>query len=146
MAIAILFAVLATLSVVSAQAAEPPEVVSVGPEDFRARTLGEEEVDGRRLVVLEAVARDSDTAEALGYGRIKAWVDTERRVYRRVEFSDLAGLPVTTISIHDPVDEAAGFRIEILDHIQGRATAVRPGTGAQGAETPLPLPAGLPVF
>jgi hypothetical protein len=49
----------------------------VGLDDYRWTTLGEDEVDARPCLVVEAVPVDEKTARELGYGRVLLSVDAE---------------------------------------------------------------------
>ncbi|MCL4683812.1 outer membrane lipoprotein-sorting protein [Myxococcota bacterium] len=73
----------------------------VSIEDYRWRTIGEEEVDGAACLVVEATAVDPRTARELGYGRILLRVDAERWIPRFGEYWDPRGEPIKTIRIQD---------------------------------------------
>jgi len=46
-------------------------------DDYRWRTAGSEEVEGRRCWVLEGIPVDDATARQLGYGRLRVDIDAE---------------------------------------------------------------------
>lgn len=73
----------------------------VSVEDYRWRTVGEEEVDGAACLVVEATAVDERTARELGYGRILLRVDAELWIPRLGEYWDPSGEPIKTIRIAD---------------------------------------------
>lgn len=73
----------------------------VSLDDYRWRTVGEEEVDGAACVVVEATAVDERTARELGYGRILLRVDAEFWIPRFGEYWDPRGEPIKTIRITD---------------------------------------------
>ncbi len=73
----------------------------VSIEDYRWRTIGEEQVDGAACHVVEATAVDEGTARELGYGRILLRVDALLWIPRFGEYWDPRGEPVKTIRITD---------------------------------------------
>lgn len=70
-------------------------------EDYRWRTVGEEEVDGAACFVVEATAVDERTARELGYGRMLLRVDAELWIPRFGEYWDPRGERIKTIRITD---------------------------------------------
>jgi hypothetical protein len=69
--------------------------------DYRWRTVGEEEVDGARCLVVEALPVDERTARELGYGRILLRVDAERWLPRLGEYWDPRGQPLKIVRLGD---------------------------------------------
>jgi hypothetical protein len=96
--------------------------VTVHAGDFSARTLGEAVVDGRPVIVMEAVAKNRRIAQAAGYARIKAWVDAERMTYRKIVFWDADGQAVTTVEILSMETPGRAERFQVTDHATGRTT------------------------
>jgi outer membrane lipoprotein-sorting protein len=70
-------------------------------EDYRWRTVGEEQVDGRRCFAVEALPVDEETAEELGYGRVLVRIDAELWVPLKAEYWDLQGAPLKEIHLTD---------------------------------------------
>ncbi len=73
----------------------------VGLEDYRWTTLGEDEVEGRRCLVVEAVPVDEKTARELGYGRVLLRVDPAIWMVRRAEYWDPGGRLLKTAELGD---------------------------------------------
>lgn len=93
--------------------------------DFRWRTVGEEEVDGARCVVVEGTALDERTARETGYGRVLLRVDAERWLPRFGEYWDARGEPLKTIRLTE-VREVQGIwtahRVEAASLKSGHRT------------------------
>lgn len=100
----------------------------VSRDDYRYRTLGAEEEDGARRLVVEAVPVDDDTAHELGYGRVELRVDPETWLVRRADYEDPGGRPLKTARIED-VRRVDGLwtphRIEVVNHQTGHRTIFR---------------------
>jgi outer membrane lipoprotein-sorting protein len=97
----------------------------VSRSDYRWRTVGEEEVDGARCLVVEALPVDERTARELGYGRILLRVDAERWLPRFGEYWDPRGQPLKTVRLLDvrPVQEIwTPHRIEVENLQTGHRT------------------------
>jgi outer membrane lipoprotein-sorting protein len=94
-------------------------------EDYRWTTVGEEEVDGARCLVVEAIPVDEATARELGYGRVLLRVDAELWLPRFGEYWDPKGAPLKTVRLQD-VREVQGVwtphRIEAADLRSGHVT------------------------
>jgi hypothetical protein len=94
-------------------------------EDFHWRTIGEEEVEGRRCFAVEGVTVDEATSRELGYGRVLMRVDAEIWLPRLVEFWTPAGTPLKAIRVLE-VREVQGIwtphRIEAVNHESGHRT------------------------
>lgn len=91
----------------------------VALEDYHWQTLGEEEVDGQRLLLVEAVPIEDDTAEELGYGRVRHWVDPEIWMSRRSVFWDVRGNELKTLEVSDirqVQDIWTSHRLEVQHH------------------------------
>jgi hypothetical protein len=73
----------------------------VGLEDYRWTTLGEEAVEGRPCLLVEAVPVDEKTARELGYGRVLLRVDPEIWMVRRAEYWDPGGRLLKTAELGD---------------------------------------------
>jgi hypothetical protein len=80
----------------------------INAEDFHWTTVGEEEVEGRRCIVVEGTAVDEATARELGYARVRLGVDAELWLPRRAEFWSRAEEPVKTVRLRD-VREVQGI-------------------------------------
>jgi hypothetical protein len=79
------------------------------PRDtYRWRTVGEEELDGRRAFALEGIPVDERTARDVGYGRVLLRVDAERWLPLLGEYWDPRGEPLKTVRLGD-VREVQGI-------------------------------------
>ena len=70
-------------------------------DTYRWRTLGEEEVDGRRTFAVEGVPVDERTARDIGYGRVLLRIDAERWLPLLGEYWDPRGEPLKTVRLGD---------------------------------------------
>ena len=97
----------------------------VGLGDYRWTTLGEEEVDGRACLAVEAVPVDEKTARELGYGRVLLSVDAELWMVRRAEYWDPGGRPLKTAHLTD-IRLVDGIwtvhRVEVANAVTGHRT------------------------
>jgi len=97
----------------------------LGIDDYRRRTLGEDEVDGHHCYVLESVPVDGETGRELGYGRVEQCVDSEIWMVRRARFWDTRGKPLKTAYFRD-IRRVQGIwtqhRIEVENHKAGHRT------------------------
>lgn len=100
----------------------------VSLDDYTWRTVGEEEQDGRRLLVVEAVPVDEETAHELGYGRVLLHVDPSIWLVRQAEYEDPAGRPLKTAHVGG-VRQVDGIwtahEIEVRNHRTGHRTLFR---------------------
>ena len=100
----------------------------VSLEDYRWRTLGAEEVEDERRIVVEARPVDEETAEELGYGRVELRVDPSIWLVRRSDFEDPAGRALKTARM-EAVRQVDGIwtvhRIEVENHRTGHRTIFR---------------------
>ena len=97
----------------------------VGLDDYRFATVGEEEVDGRRCWVGEALPVDEKTARELGYGRLLLRVDAEIWMVRKAEYWDPGGRLLKTTQLGDirPVDGIwTVHRVEVANARTGHRT------------------------
>lgn len=107
--------------------------------DFRWRTVGEEEVDGARCVVVEGTPVDERTAHDVGYGRVRLRVDAEHWLPRLGEYWDARGEPLKTIRLGDvrPVQGIwTPHRIEAESHRSGHRTRLEFRDVDYGVELP----------
>ncbi|RIL06477.1 MAG: hypothetical protein DCC71_06640 [Proteobacteria bacterium] len=100
----------------------------VGIEDYAWREAGEEQVDGRRCLVVEAIAVDARTAREIGYGRMRLRVDAETWIPRFLEYWAPDGAPLKTIRLRE-VEEIEGIwtarRVEAENLQTGHRTLLR---------------------
>ncbi len=97
----------------------------VSMEDYRRKTIGEDEVDGHHCYLVESVPVDRQTARELGYGRVEQCVDSEIWMVRRSRFWDIKGKPLKTSYFRD-IRKVQGIwtqhRIEVENHKTGHRT------------------------
>ena len=79
------------------------EDIKLGPKindhDYVHKTIGIEEIEGRKCYVVESVPVNEKTAKELGYSKTKAWVDADIWIVRKGDFWDIAGNKLKTVSI-----------------------------------------------
>lgn len=96
-------------------------------DDYRWRTVGSEEVEGRRCWVLEGIPVDDATARQLGYGRLRVDIDAEIFLPRLAEYWALTGEPLKTIRLEE-VKPVQGIwtphRIEATTAASGHRTTL----------------------
>ena len=73
----------------------------VGIEDYSWKTLDEEMIDGHRCFLVEQTTVNEKTANELGYGKVRSWVDAEIWMVRQAKFWDVAGNPLKTSQFKD---------------------------------------------
>lgn len=71
------------------------------PRDYRFELLGEQLLDDRPTLLLEATAKDEETAAELGYSRTLSWVDPESWMLLQTEFYDPRGELFKTLYVDD---------------------------------------------
>jgi hypothetical protein len=107
--------------------------------DYRWESVGEEEVDGHRCIVVDATPVDSETARALGYGRLRLRVDATIWMPRFIEYWEPGGAPLKTVRLRD-VEQVDGIwsarRIEAENLQTGHRTVLRFEEIDHGSEVP----------
>jgi outer membrane lipoprotein-sorting protein len=97
----------------------------VGIEDYHWKTVGEEQIDGHRSYVVEAIPINKATAKELGYGRVRVWVDADIWMVRKSEFWDTRGNHLKTTLTKD-IRKLQGIwtahTIEVKHHKTGHFT------------------------
>jgi outer membrane lipoprotein-sorting protein len=100
----------------------------VSLEEYTWETLREEELEGRRCLVLESIPIDEKTRRELGYGRVVSWVDTENWLIRKAEIYDRADRHLKTSRIRE-IRQIDGIwtphLIEVENHKSGHRTVFR---------------------
>lgn len=95
--------------------------------DYHFESVGREAVAGVDCVVIAAEPVDRQTAEELGYGRVKVWVDRATDTIRKGKYWDVAGNPLKTVRSKE-IQRVDGFwtvhRIEVDNHKTGHATVL----------------------
>lgn len=95
--------------------------------DYHFETVGRETVDGVACVVVAGTPQSSKLAEELGYGRLKAYVDTGTATIRKGEYWDVTGNRLKTIRFLE-VRRVDGIwtvhRIEVDNHKTGHRTVL----------------------
>lgn len=94
-------------------------------QDYRFTLLGEEQVDGHHTWVVEAIPRNEEIANALGYSKVVMRVDSEIWMPRLWEFWDVAGNFLKTVH-NRRIEQVDGIwsTLEILaeNHKTGHST------------------------
>jgi hypothetical protein len=94
-------------------------------EDYHHKTLGVEEVDGRRCYVVEHVPVSEKISRELGYGRVVSYIDPEVWIGRKGEFWDTKLRHLKTIHTRE-IRQVDGIwtahRIEVENHKTGHRT------------------------
>lgn len=95
------------------------DLVRTDIEEYDYRLIGEEELEGRACWVVEQVPRYDGT----GYSRQRVWIDTEEYRIQRVDYWDLRGRELKTLTLD-------GYR-QYVDGIwkSGEASMVNHRTG-----------------
>ena len=100
----------------------------ISAADYHWRTIGEETVDGRRCIVLEAATVDERVAREIGHARALVRVDAELWLPRFVEYFAADGAPLKTIRLLDVAQIQQVWtaqRIEAEDLTTGHRTTLR---------------------
>ncbi len=97
----------------------------VAIDDYRRKTIGEDEVDGHHCYVVESIPVDAKIARELGYAKVEQCVDSEIWMVRRARFWDTHGKPLKTAYFRD-IRRVQGIwtqhRIEVENHKSGHKT------------------------
>ncbi len=94
-------------------------------EDYTRKTLGEENLDGNPVYVIEAIPVNDDIAEELGYGKVIQWIDKNIWMARKSEFYDVRGKLLKTIHTEDIKrvgDIWTAHRLQVDNHKTGHKT------------------------
>lgn len=95
--------------------------------DYHFEAVGRETVDGVACVVVAGTPRSQKLAEELGYGRLKAYVDTGTATIRKGEYWDVTGNRLKTTRFLE-VRRVDGIwtvhRIEVDNHKTGHRTVL----------------------
>ena len=97
----------------------------IAMEDYTLTAVGEAEIDGNPTYIVEGVPVDAATAEELGYGKVRWFVDPVIWISRKNEAWDTSGNPLkTTDASH--IETIDGIwtvqRIAVENHKTGHAT------------------------
>ena len=106
-----------------AEGNNPPLHITAG--DFSTRTLGRDQRDGRAYLVIQAEARNGRVAGAIGYCRLRAWVDLQDHLTRKVLLLDQNDQLLKTIrfsAFSQQQDKPRAGRMEVIDHQTGETT------------------------
>lgn len=97
----------------------------LSPADYNWTTLGKETIDGHECYLIEGVPVDEKTAEELGYGRYRAFVDSEIWIQRRTKVTDVNGNDLKTIYSED-IEKIQGIwtiqKMRAENHKSGHST------------------------
>lgn len=97
----------------------------ISQEDYRHKTLAQEDLDGVFTYKIESTPINNDVAEELGYGRVVFWVDRELWMVRRTEYWDVQGNPLKTVRVSG-IENVQGIwtahRVEAENHKTGHKT------------------------
>lgn len=95
--------------------------------DYDFETVGRGSVAGVDCVVVAAEPVNRGTAEELGYGRVRVWVDPATDTIRKGEYWDVAGNRLKTVRSRN-IRKVDGYwtvhRIEVDNHKTGHATVL----------------------
>lgn len=69
----------------------------ISTTDYDYTVQGKESIDGNDCFVLEGIPKDKKIAEELGYGKLRAYIDTERLIQHKTEMWDVNGNPLKTV-------------------------------------------------
>lgn len=94
-------------------------------EDYHWKTIGTDTVGGHRVYVLEGKPVDEQTAEELGYGKVRSYIDSEIWISRKGEYWDermnrLKTIRVSNIRKVDGIWTA--HRLRAVNHKNGHKT------------------------
>jgi len=88
-------------------------------KDYTFSLQGKEIIDGRQLLVLEAIPINNEIAKELGYSKVQLYVDPTIWMPRKSEFWDLNGNHLKTVVNHT-IEQIDGIwtttRIEVNNH------------------------------
>ncbi len=70
-------------------------------DDYTFKTLGAEDLDGAKAILLEATPKTPEIARDIGYGRVLARVRTDIWMPVLVEYWDKSGNPLKTVRLSD---------------------------------------------
>jgi hypothetical protein len=97
----------------------------IAMEDYTLTKIGETEVEGYATVIVEGIPVDAATANELGYGKVRWFVDPQIRISRRSEAWDTGGNPLKTTRASE-IESIDGIwtvhRIEVQNHKTGHGT------------------------
>lgn len=99
--------------------------IQVSERDFITRSLGREKIQGQSSLVMEATSRTQQTARALGFKRVRIWVDPKSQVIRQAKFWDHLNRPITTVRFLDITHAGTNVstqRVEVTNHKSGQTT------------------------
>jgi hypothetical protein len=69
--------------------------------DYDFKTLGRDVVDGRRVILVEAIPVNKASAKELGYGKLVSWVDPSNWVVVKIQFWDIKLNEFKTLNASD---------------------------------------------
>lgn len=95
------------------------------PADYAFTVLGEEDLNGRRVIKVESVPHTKDIAKELGYGRTEFWVDAENWLIVKADYWDPRGKHLKSLQ-NDDIRLVDGIwtrhKIEVVNHKTGHTT------------------------
>jgi len=97
----------------------------IAMEDYTLAKIGEAEVDGFPTYIVEGIPVDAATADELGYGKVRWYVDPEIWISRKSEAWDTNGNPLKTTSAAN-IESIDGIwtvqRLSVQNHKTGHGT------------------------
>ena len=97
----------------------------ISVRDYNRTTVGQEEVDGHPCYIVESIPVDEKTSKELGYGKVRAWIDADIWMTRKVEYWDIRGNPLKAMHSRD-IREVDGIwtshDLTIKNHKTGHTT------------------------
>lgn len=94
-------------------------------EDHHFALMGTDELNGRKMYKVEAIPKNDELIEVLGYNRAMIWVDAENWVSMQVDFWDVAGNPLKRYQVEELVQIDSIWtrqRIRVSHHKTGHST------------------------
>jgi len=111
----------------------------ISAEDYHFTLVGEEEVDGRHTVVVEAIPASSEVASVLGYSKVLLRVDPEVWMPRLSDYWDIAGNHLKTVHTRKIVKIDGIWSVEEIEaknHKTGHQTRILFSNTDYGAAVP----------
>jgi hypothetical protein len=97
-------------------------------DEYKWKTLGEGEIGGHAVYIVEQVPATPELAKHLGYSRMVNHVDREHWVRRKIEFWDKQSRPLKSFEV-DHIEQAQGVwtpgRIVATQHQTGHRSILR---------------------
>jgi len=93
--------------------------------DYHFKTLKSEQINGKKMLILESIPVNSETARELGYGKVQAWVDPSNWIIMHAKYWDINLNELKTLEISDVrlVDDIwTRHQLNVVNHKTGHQT------------------------